>query len=156
MISIDIPNKAAYNYEHLVLDYNGTLAIDGTPIEGVSALLAKLAQRLTIHVITADTFGTVSRYFANTSIHLKIIGGKEQAKQKAEFVKSLNQKTVIAIGNGANDGQMLKTASLGIAIIQTEGAALQAITNADIVCTSIVDALDLILKPLRISATLRE
>ena len=156
MLKIEIPNKKSITTNHLVLDYNGTLAIDGTPIEGVSVLLAKLAQRLTIHVITADTFGTVSRYFANTNIHLKIIGGKEQAKQKAEFINSLNPKTAIAIGNGANDGQMLKTASLGIAIIQAEGASLQAITNADIVCTSIIDALSLILNPLRISATLRE
>ncbi|HDP55410.1 MAG TPA: ATPase P [Bacteroidetes bacterium] len=156
MISIKIPNRAAYNYDHLVLDYNGTLAIDGIPIEEVSALLAKLAQKLTVHVITADTFGSVSRYFNNTNIHLKIISGKEQAKQKAEFVNSLNPKTVIAIGNGANDGQMLKTASLGIALIQAEGASLQALTNADIVCTSIADALNLVINPRRISATLRE
>lgn len=46
--------------EHLVLDFNGTLAIDGKFIDWVVQLLNKLSEQLSIHVITADTFGTVA------------------------------------------------------------------------------------------------
>lgn len=155
MIKIDIPNREPILAEHLVLDYNGTLAIDGQLIGGISTLLNKLSEHLSVHVITADTFGTVKETFANTNINVKIIDGKEQGKQKADFITSLNPQSVVAIGNGANDALMLKLAALGIALVQTEGASIQVLLNADIVCTSIADALNLLLNPKRIVATLR-
>lgn len=155
MITFDIPNRTAIVIEHLVLDFNGTLAIDGQLIEGVVDLLSKLSEHLSIHVITADTFGTVKDTFANTSTNIKIIEGKEQGRQKADFVASLNPQSVVAIGNGANDSQMLKLAGLGIVVIQAEGASIQPLVNADIACVSIIDALQLLLYPRRITATLR-
>jgi P-type E1-E2 ATPase len=141
--------------ESLVLDYNGTLAINGQQINGVITLLGKLSEHLSVHVITADTFGTVKKTFANTNINVKIIDGKEQGRQKADFVASLKPQSVVAIGNGANDAQMLKLATLGIAVVQAEGASVQALMNADIICTSIIDGLNLLLNPKRIAATLR-
>jgi soluble P-type ATPase len=50
---------------------------------------------------------------------------------------------------------MLKEAILGIAVIQEEGAAVESLVAADIVTRSILDALDLLLRPLRLTATLR-
>jgi soluble P-type ATPase len=41
-------------------------------------------------------------------------------------------------------------------VIQKEGASARALMNADIVCNSIVDALELLTNPLRIVATLRK
>jgi P-type E1-E2 ATPase len=155
MIKIDIPNREPMFAESLVLDYNGTLAIDGQQINGVIKLLGKLSEHLSVHVITADTFGTVKETFANTNINVKIIDGKEQGRQKADFVASLKPQSVVAIGNGANDAQMLKLATLGIAVVQAEGASVQALMNADIICTSIIDGLNLLLNPKRIAATLR-
>jgi len=155
MIRINIPNREPMFAENLVLDYNGTLAIDGQQINGVIKLLGKLSEHLSVHVITADTFGTVKETFANTNINVKIIDGKEQGRQKADFVASLNPQSVVAIGNGANDAQMLKLATLGIAVVQAEGASVQALMNADIICTSIIDGLNLLLNPKRIAATLR-
>jgi hypothetical protein len=35
MITVDIPRYRRIDAEHLVLDYNGTLAIDGNIIDGV-------------------------------------------------------------------------------------------------------------------------
>ena len=155
MIRIGIPSREPVFAEHLVLDYNGTLALDGQLLEGVSELLGRLSQHLSVHVITADTFGTVKDTFANTNINIQIIGDKEQGRQKADFVASLNPQSVVAIGNGANDAQMLKLAALGIAVVQPEGVSTQSLLNADIVCTSIADALNLLLNPKRIVATLR-
>jgi soluble P-type ATPase len=59
------------------------------------------------------------------------------------------------LGNGSNDMKMLEASGLGIAVIGREGAAISAINNADITVCSVVDGLDLLLKPDRIKATLR-
>jgi soluble P-type ATPase len=50
---------------------------------------------------------------------------------------------------------LLEEAALSICVIQAEGAAVNTICAARIVCHDINDALDLLLKPHRIKATLR-
>ncbi len=50
---------------------------------------------------------------------------------------------------------MLRAAALGIATVQREGAAVDAMRAADIVVQNVRDALDLLLKPRRLVATLR-
>jgi soluble P-type ATPase len=57
MINIDIPDYQNIEAKHLVLDYNGTLAIDGKLIDGTRQLLELIGRKLSIHVLTADTFG---------------------------------------------------------------------------------------------------
>ena len=49
---------------------------------------------------------------------------------------------------------MLQEAALGIALIQGEGAAVQTLQSADVICTSITHALGLLLFPKRLIATL--
>jgi soluble P-type ATPase len=50
---------------------------------------------------------------------------------------------------------MLKQAALGIAVMQTEGMAREALLAADVVTPGIFEALDLLLFPDRLKATLR-
>ena len=50
---------------------------------------------------------------------------------------------------------MLSKASLGIAVILAEGASTVSLKAADIVCSDIVSALELLMHPLRLTATLR-
>ncbi len=138
-----------------MLDYNGTLAIDGDMISGIKELIEKLSKDLNIHVITANTFGSAHQNLAGTNTNLVIIDRGNEVQQKTNFVKSLNPQTVVAIGNGANDALMLKLSALGVAVMQAEGVSTQALMNADIACNSIIDALGLLLNPLRIAATLR-
>ena len=85
---------------------------------------------------------------------LKILNSDNHTKEKEEFVKEL--KNVFAIGNGSNDSLMLKASEIGVCVIENEGASSKAIVNSDIVCKSIEDAFELLLKPKRIIATLRE
>jgi soluble P-type ATPase len=49
---------------------------------------------------------------------------------------------------------MIEEAGLGLCVIGKEGASSEAVKNADIVFTDILDALDFLLKPLRQRATL--
>jgi soluble P-type ATPase len=155
MISIEIPNKSSFTAEHLVLDYNGTLAVDGVLYNGLSEQLNNLAKYIRIHVITADTFGKVRENLKSTDCEISILRTDNQAWQKLEFINNLGKNKVIAIGNGENDSLMLKAAALGIVLIQEEGASVKTLLNADIVCKSIHHALDLLLNPQRIAATLR-
>ncbi|GLI54957.1 hypothetical protein PM10SUCC1_04720 [Propionigenium maris DSM 9537] len=60
-MKIIIPGGETLEIDHIVSDYNGTIALDGRLIEGVAELMGKLAEEVTIHVITADTFGSVER-----------------------------------------------------------------------------------------------
>lgn len=155
MIRIEIPGKGSIQAEHLVLDYNGTLAIDGSIIDGVKEKLNNLAEKINIHVLTADTFGEAANYLKEVRCKLTVLNGDQQALQKQQFINQIGNNKVIAIGNGLNDMLMLKDAVLGIAVIQKEGASLKTLFNADIVCKNIFDALDLLINPLRIAASLR-
>lgn len=155
MIDIEIPGGAVLKIDHLVLDYNGTIAFDGEVIEGVGQLLNLLAENVQLHVLTADTHGTVREKVAGINCHLQVIGEGVQDEKKGEYVKSLGEETVAAIGNGRNDVIMLSRAALGISVLQNEGVAPAAISASDIFCKDIRDALELFLRPGRLKATLR-
>jgi len=155
MIKIEIPDRETIQVEHLILDYNGTLAIDGVMIPGVKERLNELADKVSIHVVTADTFGKARQSLNDILCSCDVIRGKDHQQYKKKFVSRLGAEKVIAIGNGLNDALMLKVAALGIVLIQAEGASSKTLANADIVCSTVVDALELLCKPLRITATLR-
>ena len=153
MIEIDIPGKGLLRLEHAVFDVNGTLALDGELLPGVAERLAALGERLTLHMLTADTHGRQVEIDAALGFSATIVS--RGSVEKAAYVLSLGGERVAAIGNGANDTHMLQAAGLSIAILGPEGLAFDALKNADVVVASILDALDLLLKPDRLRATLR-
>ena len=155
MITIDIPGFHRLELSHLVLDYNGTLACDGKLLHGTAEALAGLASSIRIHVITADTFGLARAQLAGLPIELTITPAEAQAEAKLRYVSGLGADTVVAIGNGRNDRKMLNAVALGIALVQHEGGAAETLSGADVVCTNILDALELLRNPKRLIATLR-
>lgn len=155
MIKVDIPGFKPLGLEHLVLDFNGTLACDGDLLPEVAGCLNSLASMLTVHVITADTFGKVKTQLEGVRCRISILQGSDQDKEKLAYVKQLGPDRTVCIGNGRNDRLMLEAAALGIAVLLQEGAATQSLMAADIVCKEILSALDLLTHPLRLTATLR-
>ena len=155
MLRYDIPNMDAVIIENLILDFNGTIAIDGILIAGVAQRLRELSSHLTIHVLTADTNETARNQLESVPCKVEIIGKYGQDEAKLAYAIELGPCNVAAIGNGRNDTLLLKNAAMGIAVIQAEGAAAETLQAAQIICVSINDALDLLLRPLRIIATLR-
>ena len=155
MLTIDVPGYRELKIRHLVLDYNGTLAFDGRLLDGVPELISALSKRIEIHVVTADTFGRAQKQLENLPCKLSILpeGGQDIAKE--DYVRRLGLHNVASIGNGRNDRLMLKEAALGIFLVQEEGAAVESLMSADIVCLNIVDALSLFTNPKRLIATLR-
>lgn len=155
MLAIAIPGFRDLELEHLVVDYNGTLAVDGRLISGVREALATLTAKVEIHVVTADTFGSAESELAGLPVKLTILPRESQADAKLAYVQRLGAERVFAIGNGRNDRRMLAAAAVGVALVQQEGGAGEALAAGDVVAVDIVDALDLLRHPARLIATLR-
>jgi P-type E1-E2 ATPase len=156
MISLTIPGfNENLTILHLVLDFNGTLAVDGKIISGIKEALHGLAEKVTIHIITGDTFGTVERELRNAPCKVVILPKENQGKEKEKYVQKLNPQTVISIGNGRNDSLMLQASAIGIVVMQKEGASSEAVMTSDLICQDILSAFELLANPLRLTATLR-
>lgn len=155
MIQVDIPSKGSMNLQILVLDFNGTLALDGQMFESVKNSLIRLSPFLQIHILTSDTYGTVEQQCKELPVQVKVLKSMDHTTEKADYLLQFNTQEIIAIGNGANDRLMLKQAHLGIAVIGFEGASMQTLQSADIVVNKIEDAFGLLLEPRRLKATLR-
>lgn len=154
MLTVDIPGRGRLELAHLVMDLNGTLAVDGVVPGAVLQRLGGLGQGLRIHVITADTFGTAAA-LPSPGICVQVLPSGDQVEAKTVLVRTLGALHTVAIGNGANDEGMVREAAVGIAIVGQEGASSRTILAADIVTTRIEDALDLLIFPARLVATLR-
>jgi soluble P-type ATPase len=155
MIEITLPGRAPLRLEHLVLDYNGTLACDGDVLPEVSGLLTALAGLLRVHIVTGDTFGNARAGLAGLACELVVLPREAQAREKQRYIEQLGPDHCVAIGNGRNDHLMLKRSALGIVVVQAEGAAVEALLAADVVVSDVATALSLLLNPLRLTATLR-
>jgi soluble P-type ATPase len=152
MRTIEVPGLPALELAHLVLDVNGTLTNRGELIDDVEAKIRRLQETLDIHLVSADTFGSLARGTSTLGVGSKLIA---DGAEKAAFVRELGARRCAAIGNGANDKDMLREAALGIAVIGPEGAAATTVAAADVVCRSIRDALGLLLDDQALAATLR-
>ncbi len=166
---LDIPGQGTIALEALVLDYNGTIADRGELLPGVAERLRVLCGLLEVHVLTADTFGTVrsslarelGAEMASGALAVDIISprdqraGRSEAQAKLEILNTLGRERCCAMGNGRNDTLMLEVAALSFGVVGREGSCPQTLAKAHIVVNSILDALDLLLQPRCIVATLR-
>ena len=71
-------------------------------------------------------------------------------------MRRIGAASVAAVGQGANDAGMLRAAAVGIAVMSPEGLAVETLHAADVVVSDILDALELLEKPIRLVATLRK
>lgn len=155
-MKIDIPNYKNIEIKNIVLDFNGTIAKDGKLVDDISYLIYQLSQKFNIFVITADTNNSVKQELVSLHVKIVILKSKNHTKEKMKFIKSLNKKSVVSIGNEANDSKMLKNSAIGIAILGDEGCATKTLLNSTLTCKNIFEALELFLYPKRIIATLRK
>ena len=151
-LSVPIPGRGELRLEHLLLDVNGTLTSRGVLIDDVESRIESLRKVLDIQLVSADTFGTLD------AIAERLRVGAMRAATGEDKLRVLNEwghDRSAVIGNGANDVLVLDAAALGFVILGPEGASTAALRSADVVCASAADALDLLLDPKALSATLR-
>ena len=132
MLEIQIPGREkSLRIKSVVLDYNGTIARDGQLLGTAAERIQALCGCVDVYVLTADTYGNV----------------EQQCRELGEGV--------CAVGNGFNDIQMFDAAELAIAVMEKESVCAGLLPHADVLVAAPEDALDLLLKPDRLRATLR-
>ena len=154
MIRIDVPGRDIIEIEHVVLDYNGTIAFDGQLIEGAAWRIRELCKSAHVYVLTADTYGTVRSQCDGLCAEVKTFPRANAAECKEEIVRALGGK-VACVGNGFNDIKMFDIAELAIAVMDGEGVCAALLSHAAVLVRSAEDGLALLLKPDRRRATLR-
>ena len=155
MLDVDIPGWGSYHFSAVLFDLNGTLAQNGQLAASTRARLLQLGERLALYVISADTHGTLAEVTEGLPLQARRLQGTLGAEEKRRLVLELGAEHTIAVGNGRNDAAMLRQAALGIAILGAEGAAVETLLAADLVFPHIDDALESLLHPRRLLATLR-
>jgi P-type E1-E2 ATPase len=152
VLTIDIPGQDTLTVSYALIDLNGTLTDRGSLIEGVITRISQLSNYVDVHILSSDTFGTLSKCAATLGVNSATV---QTGADKVSILQEFGAAECVAIGNGSNDAGMLQQAALGIAVTGPEGASSAALYAADIACSSIVDALDLVLDPQALGATLR-
>lgn len=154
MLKIDIPGRPSLTLSHLVLDYNGTIALNGALLPAAAERILLLKPFLAVHVLTADTYGTVQAECAPLGIAVETFPNGCAAQAKASIVRFLSGG-VCAFGNGFNDIEMFRAAELSVAVLEGEGMCASLLPHADVLVKSVADGLDLLIHPDRLRATLR-
>ena len=157
MLQIEIPGREQpLRLDVLVLDYNGTIACDGQLIDGIGERIRELCTKLPVYILTADTYGTVKRQCEGLGAEILTFPRAAAGECKEEIVRKLSvDQKVCVVGNGFNDVQMFDLAELAIAVLDTEGMYAGLLSHVDVLVRAAPDALDLLLKPNRLRATLR-
>ena len=106
--------------------------IDGQILDGVAERLRSLAGILQPRLVSADTHGTVAALGVRLGLPVTRLQPGDEAAQKAALVEEFGAAGVVAIGNGANDEEMLRRAALGIAVLGPEGTATPCLLVADV------------------------
>lgn len=150
-----IPGYQTLHITNLLLDYNGTIALDGSLLPGVKEALTRLSADFSIYVLTADTHGTAKAMCGELPVTILTFPSDTAMESKLEIVNRLGAKTCAAIGNGRNDCKMCQASALSVAVLGEEGMYSGLIASTDVCVRSILDALALLEKPKRLIATLR-
>ncbi|NPV75665.1 MAG: ATPase P [Anaerolineae bacterium] len=154
-MDVNIPGVGSFHLHNVVFDLNGTLALDGKIPADVKRRIRDLSKQCRVVITSSDIHTTLASLAEELGVEYHVLRGDEVAPQKAALVRALGASQTIAVGNGSSDWQMLREAAVGIVVVGTEGASVKAAANADILVTCAVDAIDCILNPLRLVATLR-
>jgi len=155
---IDIPGFGKRRIRTVVSDYTGTHSFGGAIEPDVKKRLRELATLVDLHIVTADSFGTAESELTGIATPHMLRTGRHDT-EKAGYVSQFELSQVAALGNGNNDRLMLKAVKegggLAIAVDNGEGCAMDAMRNADLFVVGAANALDLLLAPVRLKATLR-
>lgn len=155
MLTLDIQGFGDLTLQHLVLDFNGTIATGGTLLPGIAHELNELSTVFEIHIVTGDSFGTARRSLSDVKCTLEILSTFQQAEEKARYISALNPERVIAMGNGRNDMKMLQLARVGVAVLGEDGLATDAALAANILVKDIFSALSLLKNPKKLVSALK-
>jgi soluble P-type ATPase len=98
MLNFLIPgHEEALVIDKIILDLNGTIAIDGELLPGVAERIAALRDSLKFYLFTGDTHGNAGRIAEHLGVEVRVT---KSAQDKADEAIKLGADTAAAIGNG--------------------------------------------------------
>ena len=156
MISVPIPGWGELAIEYLMIDFNGTVALDGKLKKEVKEAIDRISRYVKVFIITADSYDSVDAELGTSNVTFIKVNKVSSGDEKAKVVRELGPEKIVAIGNGSNDVAMMKESALGIAVVGDEGCSAALVKEADIVVSDAMKALGLLMHPERLVATLRD
>jgi soluble P-type ATPase len=154
MIHIQRPGQEPLEIDFILIDFEETLASDRRVHPKAKDKVNLLAKRAKIYILTKGKKEDVDEVLRKVKAEIVYLTEGESSKEKLDLLRQLGATRTVAIGNGADGGPMMEEAVFGLCAIGKAGASAEAVKNADVVFTDILDALDFLLKPLRQKATL--
>ncbi len=154
MILIERPGQEPLEIDHLLIDFEGTLAMDRRVHPKAKDKINLLSKRLKIYIFVKEEKERAEEVLKKVKAEIIFLNKGEASKQKLELIQSLGSFRTAVIGNGIDDLSIIKEAALGMVILGKEGTSGALIQIANLVFTDVIDALDFLLKPLRQRATL--
>ncbi len=154
MIRIERPELSPVEIEFVLIDFEGTLAIDRRVHPKAKDKINLLSKRAKIYILTKEKKELIEERLRKVKAEIVYLSESGSSQRKLDLLRQLGPARCAGIGNGADDAAMIKEAGIGISIIGKEGSAGEAVRNSDLVFIDILDALDFLLKPLRQKATL--
>ncbi len=168
MIPIERPGLNPLEIEYILLDFDGTLAIDRRVHPKAKDKINLLSKRTHIYIFVnppTPPFNKggeggilakelIEERLRKVKAEIIYLAEGDSSRRKLNLLRELGPTRCAAIGNGMDDAAIMQEAGIGICVIGREGTSGGAVKNADLVFTDILDALDFLLKPLRQRATL--
>lgn len=154
MISIQRPGAENLEIHFVLIDFEGTLAMDGRVHPKAKDRINLLSKRTTFYVLTKGDRERVEKVLRKTKAEIIYLTEGNASEEKLALLQRLGPQQTAVIGNGLDDGPVIEQAGLGLCIIGKEGASSGSVVKADVVFTDVLDALEFLLKPLRQRATL--
>jgi len=154
MITIQRHGQEPIEIEFILIDFEGTLALDRRVHPKAKDKINLLSKRVKIYILAKGEKEVLEEVFKKVKAEVILLKEGEPSQNKLDLLQNLGPKKTVAIGNGADDVSMIEEAGLGICVISKEGTASEAMKKSDVVVLNILDALDFLLKPLRQRATL--
>ncbi len=147
------PGKGKITLDTIILDLNGTLAIEGNLVDVVIKRIEKLKTLgFKIYLFTGDQRGNAVIQAKKLGIDVVIT---KNTQEKALASKKFNKNTTVAIGNARIDIGTFENSRIRIATLQKEGIHREILEHVDIIVPSINDALDLLINVDSFNATMR-
>lgn len=154
MITIQRHGQPPIQIEFLLIDYEGTLAIDGRVHPKAKDKVNLLSKRLKISILANGDKEKVEERLKNVKAEVLFLKEGEASREKLDLLRRLGPERTVAFGNGMDDAPMLGEAGFSICVMGKEGAAGETLRTADLVVIDILNGLDFLLKPLRQKSTL--
>jgi soluble P-type ATPase len=154
MIHIQRPGQEPLEIDFILFDFEGTLASDRRVHPKAKDKINLLSKRTKIYILAKGERTRVEEVLKKVKAEILYSTEGESSQRKLDLLRQLGATRTVAVGNGTDEGPMMEEAVFGICVIGKEGASSEAVKNADVVFTDILDALDFLLKPLRQKATL--